>query len=51
MTLKPGDTAPNITLRTVEGQALSLRGDQQDGQFSPAQHRRNTLLIFLRHLG
>ena len=40
---KPGDTAPNITLRTVEGETLSLRSDQQDG--------RGTLLIFLRHLG
>lgn len=43
MLLKPGDTAPNFNLRTIAGQTLSLRGDQQDG--------RNTLLIFLRHLG
>jgi peroxiredoxin len=43
MSLKPGDTAPDITLRTLDGQMYSLRGDQQGG--------RNTLLIFLRHLG
>ncbi len=43
MSLKPGDTAPNITLRTVEGQMLTSHGDQADG--------RSTLLIFLRHLG
>lgn len=42
MSMKAGDNAPNITLRTVEGEILSLRGDPQD---------RNTLLIFLRHLG
>jgi len=43
MSMKAGDKAPNITLRTVEGEMLSLRGDSQNG--------RNTLLIFLRHLG
>jgi len=40
---KPGDAAPNFTLRTMAGQTLSLRANQQDG--------RNTLLIFLRHMG
>ena len=43
MSLKPGDKAPNIALRTVEGQMLSLHSDQQE--------ERSTLLIFLRHLG
>jgi peroxiredoxin len=43
MTLKPGDTAPSITLRSTAGQTVSLRGDRQD--------ERDTLLIFLRHLG
>ena len=43
MSLKTGDTAPNIALRTVEGQTLSLQDNLQDG--------RSTLLIFLRHLG
>lgn len=43
MSLKKGDTAPNIALRTVEGEMLSLHNNLQDG--------RNTLLIFLRHLG
>lgn len=43
MPLEPGATAPNFTLRTVEGQPLSLRNSQQN--------KPNTLLIFLRHLG
>ncbi len=43
MLLKPGDTAPNIALRTVEGETLSLHSNLQEGC--------STLLIFLRHLG
>lgn len=43
MPLKPGDAAKDFTLRTVEGQLLSLRSNQQNGY--------NTLLVFLRHLG
>lgn len=39
--LKPGDLAPDFTLKTVEGQAVAL-GDYR-GQ--------PVLLVFLRHLG
>ena len=41
--LKPGDVAPDFTLRTVDGQFVSLSETLRDG--------RNALLVFLRHLG
>ncbi len=41
--LKPGDVAPDFTLRTVDGQSVSLGDVLRDG--------RNALLVFLRHLG
>ena len=40
---QPGDPAPDATLMTVEGQAVSLAEAWGDGQ--------NVLLVFLRHLG
>ena len=43
MVLQPGDTAPNVNLQTLDGQAFSLADTWRSG--------RHVLLIFLRHLG
>ncbi len=40
---QPGGLAPDATLMTVEGQAVSLAEAWRNGQ--------NVLLVFLRHLG
>ncbi len=41
--LTAGDAAPNLTLTTMAGEAVSLAELWRNGQ--------HTLLIFLRHLG
>lgn len=41
--LKPGDKAPDVSLKNLEGQATALSVYQQNG--------KNILLVFLRHLG
>lgn len=41
--LRAGDSAPDLTLKTIDGQAMSLAELWRNG--------RMTLLIFLRHLG
>ena len=43
MMLKPGDSAPDIILNTLEDQKYPLAKTWQSGQ--------NVLLIFTRHLG
>ena len=41
--LKSGDPAPDFSLRTVDGQPMSLSDVLREGH--------NVLLVFLRHLG
>ena len=41
--LQVGDTAPDFTLLTAEGQSVSLSGTLNG--------KRKVLLVFLRHLG
>jgi peroxiredoxin len=41
--LQIGQTAPEFSLQSVEGEQISLRDLRQSGQ--------HTLLVFLRHLG
>ena len=41
--LHPGDKAPEIKLKTVEGQTIALANIWREGH--------NILLVFLRHLG
>lgn len=43
MLIKSGNRAPDVTLTTVEGQAISLAETWRTGQ--------NVVLVFLRHLG
>ncbi|MDA0337587.1 MAG: hypothetical protein O2782_20675 [bacterium] len=43
MTLKLGDTAPDIALATADGEPMTLRDALLD--------QRALLMIFLRHLG
>jgi hypothetical protein len=40
--LYPGDKAPDLLLKTIEGQDMALADMWRNG--------RNTLLVFLRHL-
>ena len=41
--LKPGDKAPDVVLKNLEGQTMTLSAYWQQG--------KNVLLVFLRHLG
>jgi peroxiredoxin len=41
--LKPGDPAPNPSLKTIDGQTVALAGTWGAGQ--------QVLIVFLRHLG
>lgn len=41
--LKPGQKAPSLILKTVEGQDIALADTWCEG--------RNIVLVFLRHLG
>ncbi|MCZ7570284.1 MAG: hypothetical protein M5U01_17100 [Ardenticatenaceae bacterium] len=43
MIVQPGETAPDFTLKSVEGPPIAL-GEILSGG-------RNALLVFLRHLG
>jgi len=40
--IQPGEKAPSLTLKNVEGQAMALADTWQ---------QQPTLLVFLRHLG
>ena len=48
--LKIGQKAPNIQVKTLEGESVALDSFWGNGRFDRPSTKRSVLLIFLRHL-